>query len=319
MEEEKFVSLNSIISYLYKRENNLDKIEYFENKDYKKFAKSKNRETKKICKALDIDLDAYKDNKNTVKSNKHTEYKIPYMLGEILKVYLMMDSSNGSTISKIKNEKVNKVTIGEKIQLINEMIKFLEKNNNDPDFKMVVKYLHDKCLVEALAEEELKKITEFNECVVNEFMELMIYKISNMKENSGFIKLEQIKEPNLKKLVHTKAILKFIDTIKDTTALKKEYLTINDRILLSKYFLSWIIDNMKEFFCVIENFAEVREDDVSQNSRDNYASSESVLDEALEMYRSKIKRELIPKKLPPDNMKQIMEEIKLKIKKEKNS
>lgn len=319
MEKEKFVSLNSIISYVYKKKNNLDKIEYFGNQKYKGFASHIDNEIRKICKALNIDLDAYKDNKNTINSNKHTEYKIPYMLGEILKVYLMMDSSNGSTISKIKNGKAKKVTIGEKIQLIKEMIKFLEKNNTDPDLKIVIKYLNDKYLLEAVAEEDLKKIIEFNECVVKEFMNLMTYKVSNMQENSGFIKLEEMKEPNLKKLVHTKSILKFIDTIKDSSALKKQYLTMDDRILLSKYFLTWIIDNMKEFFCVLENFAEVREDDVSENSRDNYASSESVLNEALEMYRDKIKRELIPKKLPPDNMKQIMEEIKLKIKKEKNS
>lgn len=311
MEEEKFVSLNSIISCVYKKKNNLDKIEYFKNTKYKNFAKDQDRDIKKICNALDIDLMKYK--------YKENEYRIPYVLGEILKAYLMMDSENGSTISKIKNGKINKVTIGEKIQLIKEMIKFLEKNNTDSDLKIVVKYLHEKYLVEAVAEEELKKITELNKCVVNEFMELMIYKISNMKENSGFIKLEQIKEPNLKKLVHTKSILKFIDTIKDSKALKKEYLTTNDRILLSKHLLCWIIDSMKEFFCVIENFAEVREDDVSENSRDNYASSESVLNEALEMYNDKIKRELMPKKLPPDNMDQIMEEIRLKIKKEKNS
>ncbi|MFR1905805.1 MAG: hypothetical protein ACLS28_08765 [Clostridium neonatale] len=74
---------------------------------------------------------------------------------------------------------------------------------------------------------------------------------------------------------------------------------------------------MKEFFCVIENFAEVREDDVSENSRDNYASSESVLNEALEMYNDKIKRELTPKKLPPDNMDQIMDEISLRNKERK--
>lgn len=307
MENEKYVTRNSIISYVYKVKNNIEKIDYFNDKKYKNFMKECIKDINSICESLDINIKLYK-----VKDN---EYKIPYILGELIKVYLLQDSKKGSIISKLKQKKYSEITYEEKIQLNNSIIEKLKENNLDDESEKIIKNLNKYCIVKEKLNEDLKQIAERTKLVTNNFIDEIINSISGYNKNDGFIKVNpsiRIDLGNIDDDLYSSDEL--IEKIRcklrcDRNFYDKKTLTYDDMAVLSNYLRFWIIDSMTNFLDIVNDFSELREEDVSEHEANQYKDSKVLLKEAINEYKDNLILNSIPKKLPPENMDEIMKEI----------
>ncbi|MDU5108566.1 hypothetical protein, partial [Clostridium sp.] len=102
----KYVKLSDILKEIYEEKNN--GVNFGTNADlnFNNFKKDYTKKLKKITKGLGIDISNYMDEKNG--------YKIPEIIADIFKLYLQEESSKGSFVSKIINNKMEKITVEEK-------------------------------------------------------------------------------------------------------------------------------------------------------------------------------------------------------------
>lgn len=301
MESQKYVSLNSIISYVYRKKNNIENIDYQSNK-YKSFLNDYKDKIKEICEALDIDLQVYKSEQGV--------YNIPYLLGEILKVYLKQDGKKGSIISKIKIRKYDKITYEEKVRFIDEVTEILKMELNDDEVISVVEWLNGHWKVKGKVNKDIKELAEDTKVVVNNFIDAIVSKIAGIKETDGLVSLNQYRIINLENIEDNISIEELLEKFKYNRIPHKESLTFDDKVILIDYLKYWIIDNIKDFLYVADDFSQLREEDISINLPKNYKKSEELLKESIHEYRNMIIEKRIPKKLPPDNEDEIMKEIR---------
>jgi len=302
MESGRFVSLNHIISYTYIKKKGIKKIDYEEDLKYRNFLKECKNDIKKLCEALYIDIQLYKVDDN--------RYEIPYLLGEILKIYLLQDSKKGSIISKIKAKSYDKITYEEKVNFIDEVTELLKKEHSNDEITPIVEWLKKKWKVQGKINKDIKALAEDTKIVVNNFIDTLVTKITGITDIDGLVSLTQYRIRELDETDDNISIGEFIEKIKYNRIPHKESLTFDDKVILIDYLKYWILDNMKDFLYIVEDFSQIREVDSSEHSPKDYQDSKVILKESINEYRDMIKEKLSPKKLPPNNEDEIMKEIK---------
>lgn len=302
MESGRFVSLNHIISYTYIKKKGIKKIDYEEDLKYRNFLKECKNYIKKLCEALDIDIQLYKVDDN--------RYEIPYLLGEILKIYLLQDSKKGSIISKIKAKSYDKITYEEKVNFIDEVTELLKKEHSNDEITPIVEWLKKKWKVQGKINKDIKELAEDTKIVVNNFIDTLVTKITGITDIDGLVSLTQYRIRELEETDDNISMGEFIEKIKYNRIPHKESLTFDDKVILIDYLKYWILDNMKDFLYIVEDFSQIREVDSSEHSPKDYQDSKVLLKESINEYRDMIKEQLMPKKLPPNNEDEIMKEIK---------
>ncbi|MDR3596446.1 hypothetical protein [Clostridium sp.] len=301
MDSKDYVSLNSIISYLYREKKKINNIDYQDTK-YRNFVKEYKLKIKELCEALDIDLQLYKEDDEL--------YNIPYILGEILKIYLKQDGKKGSIISNIKNKNFEKITYEEKIKFIDKFAEELKDQLNDNEIISVVEWLKNNLKVKGKFNEDIKELAEGTKIVVNNFIDALVAKITGVKETDGVAFFNQYRMIDLEKIDEKISVEELVEKLKYNKIPHKETLTFDDKEVLVDYLKYWIINNMSDFLHIVNAFSELREEDSSEHSQKDYKDSGELLKESINDYKDMIKEQLIPKKLPPDNIDKIMDELR---------
>ncbi len=239
--EIEYRTMNDIVleAYCEKYNMNPDEINSDSEKEaYKNYKDSSREKLDMISKNLDIDIEEFKKNSN--------KYKIPFNVAEVIIQYLVEDSKKGSFISKIKNNKLDKVTTNEKREFVNRAFDRTLKSCRNEEDESYVEILRNDYLkiIEILEKADKKKedLINFSKKSIDE----NIKNIYAINDKDGIVKfattkakkeIEKIKYENILTaedsdlLVDAYSLMfeslnkKWSEIIKNYIAKKREYIS----------------------------------------------------------------------------------------------
>lgn len=192
----------------------------------------------------------------------------------------------------------------------------LKDDLNDDEIIAVVEWLKKNWKVKSKVNKDIQELVGDTKVVVNNFIDAIVAKISGIKETDGLVSLNQYRLINLEEIDDNISLEELLEKLKYNRIPHKESLTFDDKVILIDYLKYWIVDSMKDFLDVVEDFSQQREEDVSEHLPKDYKDSELLLKESVNEYKSMIIEKQKPKKLPPKNIAEIMNEIKKEFLKE---
>lgn len=174
----------------------------------------------------------------------------------------------------------------------------------------VVDWLDKNWIVKGKFNKDIKELAEDTKVIVNNFIDALVAKISGITDMDGLAFLPQYRMIDFEKIDDKISVEELLEKLKYIRMPHNELLTPDDKVILIDYLKYWMLDNMKDFLYIVDEFSQLREEDSSENSHKDYKNSNVLLQESIDEYKDMVKEELIPKKLPPDNVDEIMKEIK---------
>lgn len=305
------IPLNDIIMDIYE-EINGENLKVIDKKDeiYENFPKDTKKKLRRIFSVIDSDINQFKNNNN--------RYDLPIIIAEIVKVYLSTDSKKGSLISKIKNNKLDKITLEEKIDFIQKIEDVIDIKYKDILSDNII-YDELKLLIEKWKEEAkfnwiVKKKTKEIQVDLNLLIDKEIEKVSSIDELDGIITIENPIYDNIKYESFTEYSLDKVDIPYRLLLTKKDRLELIDNLKLS------IENSIEQWKRIVDIASELREIEVDEglflNNRE--MSSKELICEA----RNEFEKEMLEKKqrynvIKDCGISSILEEIKLDLDKNK--
>ncbi len=311
--DDRKIALNEIFMELYAEREKvaINEIKTADSQ-YKNFVNDNTKKLKEIFKAIDCDIEKFKNDKD--------RYEIPIVVAEVFKIYLSEESGKGSYLSKLKSKKFFDITFEEKSEFIKKVVKQLkEKYKDDENSKKVFKELDDlekRWMGEAKYSDIVKDEVLETEAIVNMIMEACMFKIGSISELDGLVtvdngKYTEYSEEKLLEIMNSDDVAELPYRVK---------LNQEDRLELLKYLRVFIINNIKEWKKIVDIASELREDNVSEFAinKSRLVSSEELLKSAIEQYKEAIKEKMKPIDVPkhaPEEFYKILAELGYKKKK----
>ena len=180
--ETKERSLNDIIADAYCERYDIERSELNTSLDssYKNYRDEQKLKISLIAKNLDRDIKEFQTNSN--------RYTIPFNVAEVIHQYIVEDSTKGSFVSKIKNNKLNQVKNEEKLEFVHKAFDRVLESCRDSEDREYCEILRKEYveMIDVLqkANEKKEKLIEISNKSINK----NIKTIYNIKETDGFVK-----------------------------------------------------------------------------------------------------------------------------------
>lgn len=229
--ETKERSLNDIIADAYCERYNIQRSELNTSLDtsYKNYRDEQKSKIELIAKNLDRDIKEFQTNSN--------RYTIPFNVAEVIYQYIVEDSTKGSFISKIKNNKLNQIKNEEKLEFVHKAFDRVLKSCRDSEDREYCEILRKEYveMIDVLqkANEKKEKLIEISNESINDNIKI----IYNIKETDGFVKFGTEREE--KKILSSKyensISMKDAETLVDTYSLMIEALNKKWNQIVDEY------------------------------------------------------------------------------------
>lgn len=224
-------TLNDIIADAYCEKNNMQRKELDTSTDnkYKNYRDEQKLKISIIAKNLGRDIKEFQ--------TKPNRYNIPFNVAEVIYQYIIEDSTKGSFLSKIKNNKLNQVTNEEKLEFVNKAFDRVLKSCKDSEDREYCEILRKEYIemIDVLkkAEEKKEKLINISNQSINDNIKI----IYNIKETDGFVKFGTERED--KKILSSKyensISMKDAETLVDTYSLMIEALNKKWNQIVDEY------------------------------------------------------------------------------------
>jgi len=307
------IALNEIFMELYEEKKKINKCEIgTADTPYKNFVNENTEKLKAIFKAMNFDIEQYKNNKVT--------YEIPIIVAEIFKIYLKEDSRKGSFISRVRGKKFLEISYGEKKDFINKVIiQLKEKFKDYANFNDELEDIRKRWISEASYNEEIKGEIIDTEIISNILIESAIINVGAISELDGLVSVEN---PVYEDIAENKS-LDELKKINEITVPYSAKLTQEDRLELVHYLRNFIIENIKQWKKIVNIACELRESNISEYDIDdiNFFDSEELVKLAIKEYENEIKTKMKAQHVVqynPEEIQEILKNIKLEIESRKN-
>lgn len=235
-------------------------------------------------------------------------YKIPEIAADIFKVYLTLDSSKGSIISKIKTGKIDKISKEERKELVSIMKERI-KATNKYDEKIIdefFKYEDEKLEYNKRVSEKLSEI----KVEINDKIDTEITEFTQISKLDGFIVVNDNINNTAENFEHK--YHKFNDP---------DVLSEDDRLILCEYLISMIDETLENWRRLNSIASTVKIESISDEEfmdETKVLCGDELLKEAIIDYKKEIERKHTPLETLSDNeieeTGKILEEIKMNLK-----
>lgn len=262
---------------------------------------------KAIGKSLGIDVEKYR-----IKNR----YKIPRIIADILQIYLTVDSSKGSFISKINTKQYEKITKEEKIEFLSKVIITLEdKYKNDENYKNIqhdIQHIKNTVMLEIEFSHGEREVIEDIKREITDKIDLCFREYTDIKPDDGLIRVNDE--------IYTKSI-KFQKITSDEKG-RLDVLSEYDKMIFIRHLKERIdqsIEEWKELIRLaneiknaeIDNIVEVDED---MNNEKFVVEGRELLRRSIDEYKIESMQKYKNKKIEHDeDMEQILKDIKKEI------
>lgn len=262
---------------------------------------------KAIGKSLGIDVEKYR-----IKNR----YKIPRIIADILQIYLTVDSSKGSFISKINTKQYEKITKEEKIEFLNKVIITLEdKYKNDENYTNIqhdIEHIKNTVMLEIEFSHGEREVIEDIKREITDKIDLCFREYTDIKPDDGLIRVNDE--------IYTKSI-KFQKITSDEKG-RLDVLSEYDKMIFIRHLKERIdqsIEEWKELIRLaneiknaeIDNIVEVDED---MNNEKFVVEGRELLRRSIDEYKIESMQKYKNKKIEHDeDMEQILKDIKKEI------
>lgn len=260
-----------------------------------------------ISNSLSIDIEKYHI-KNT--------YKIPRIIADILYIYLTVDSSKGSFISKINTKQYEKITKNEKIEFLDKVITTLENKYKDDEnyinIQHDIEHIKNTVMFEIEFSHGEREVIEDIKREITDKIDLCFKEYTDIKPDDGLIRVNDE--------IYTKSI-KFERIISDEKG-RLNVLSEYDKIIFIRHLKERIdqsIEEWKELIRLaneiknaeIDNIVEVDED---MNNEKFVVEGRELLRRSIDEYKIESMQKYKNKKIEHDeDMEQILKDIKKEI------
>lgn len=260
-----------------------------------------------ISKSLGIDVEKYR-----IKNR----YKIPRIIADILQIYLTVDSSKGSFISKINTKQYEKITKEEKIEFLNKVIITLEdKYKNDENYTNIqpdIEHIKNTVMLEIEFSHGEREVIEDIKREITDKIDLCFREYTDIKPDDGLIRVNDE--------IYTKSI-KFQKITSDEKG-RLDVLSEYDKMIFIRHLKERIdqsIEEWKELIRLaneiknaeIDNIVEVDED---MNNEKFVVEGRELLRRSIDEYKIESMQKYKNKKIEHDeDMEQILKDIKKEI------
>ncbi|CEQ16307.1 MULTISPECIES: hypothetical protein [Peptostreptococcaceae] len=260
-----------------------------------------------IGKSLGIDVEKYR-----IKNR----YKIPRIIADILQIYLTVDSSKGSFISKINTKQYEKITKEEKIEFLNKVIITLEdKYKNDENYTNIqpdIEHIKNTVMLEIEFSHGEREVIEDIKREITDKIDLCFREYTDIKPDDGLIRVNDE--------IYTKSI-KFQKITSDEKG-RLDVLSEYDKMIFIRHLKERIdqsIEEWKELIRLaneiknaeIDNIVEVDED---MNNEKFVVEGRELLRRSIDEYKIESMQKYKNKKIEHDeDMEQILKDIKKEI------
>lgn len=296
---DKKVNLDEILKEAYIRTHKEDKTEYY----YESSKSTSKKNLLKIFKVLDINMDNYK-----IMKGKKTIYEIPFIVGELIQIYVEEEYNNNSLIEKIKSNHIESITYKEKEYFINKVVNHIKnKYKNDEKIIKEINELDNFWKVQAKFHEDIMNQLELTKNITNTMTNRYIKMVSSVDKFDGLIAIDD----ETKELMESDAQFAkdFQGFIKYETLLKYS-LSMDDRREIVSYLKFCIINGIKEWFEVVNQFYNIRDAETGEVEVEKCRDSNDILKEAIESRKEDVIRNMKPITVPSDNMNKHMKELR---------
>lgn len=302
----KYVKLSDILKEIYEEKNN--GVNFGTNADlnFNNFKKDYTKKLKKITKGLGIDISNYMDEKNG--------YKIPEIIADIFKLYLQEESSKGSFVSKIINNKMEKITVEEKKEFLKKTVNELKKNNKYNNDELDNFYKSNLIDIE-YNDKVVKKISETKNRI-NKIIENELKKLTQISDIDGMI----IVNDSIKKGVPS------VEYNNREAYTSVDVLSYSDRLTFIEYLDDMINQTFEQWHRLIAIANEIKNaeiDDIVENDFNNEINKNEevisryrLLREAIKDYNSELKRKYTSNVNIDENSLKEFEEMSIERKKQ---
>ena len=262
---------------------------------------------KAIGKSLGIDVEKYR-----IKNR----YRIPRIIADILQIYLTVDSSKGSFISKINTKQYEKITKEEKIEFLNKVIVTLEdKYKNDENYTNIqhdIEHIKNTVMLEIEFSHGEREVIEDIKREITDKIDLCFREYTDIKPDDGLIRVNDE--------IYTKSI-KFQKITSDEKG-RLDVLSEYDKMIFIRHLKERIdqsIEEWKELIRLaneiknaeIDNIVEVDED---MNNEKFVVEGRELLRRSIDEYKIELMQKYKNKKIEHDeDMEQILKDIKKEI------
>ncbi|HBF6521675.1 TPA: hypothetical protein KRL75_004058 [Clostridioides difficile] len=260
-----------------------------------------------ISNSLSIDIEKYHI-KNT--------YKIPRIIADILYIYLTVDSSKGSFISKINTKQYEKITKKEKIEFLDKVITTLENKYKDDEnyinIQHDIEHIKNTVMFEIEFSHGEREVIEEIKREITDKIDLCFKEYTDIKPDDGLIRVNDE--------IYTKSI-KFERIISDEKG-RLDVLSEYDKIIFIRHLKERIDQSIEEWKELIRLANEIKNDEIDNIVEfDEYVQNNKIIIEGRELLRKSIdeyKKEAIQKyknkKIEYNkDMEQILKDIKKEI------
>ena len=260
-----------------------------------------------IGKSLGIDVEKYR-----IKNR----YKIPRIIADILQIYLTVDSSKGSFISKINTKQYEKITKEEKIEFLNKVITTLENKYKDDEnyinIQHDIEHIKNTVMFEIEFSHGEREVIEEIKREITDKIDLCFREYTDIKPDDGLIRVNDE--------IYTKSI-KFQKITSDEKG-RLDVLSEYDKMIFIRHLKERIdqsIEEWKELIRLaneiknaeIDNIVEVDED---MNNEKFVVEGRELLRRSIDEYKIESMQKYKNKKIEHDeDMEQILKDIKKEI------
>lgn len=251
----RLVALNEIFMDMYSQKNNISKKNIdTADSDFKNFAKDNTKKLKAIFKAIEFDIEQFK--------NDRDRYKIPCVIAEVIKIYLNEKSGKGTFISKLKSEKFDDISYEEKLEFIDTIedtlaTKYsdcLKTENGYNELELLVMKWKARAEFNNYVKEKIVRTQKNISSLIKDQME----QISSIDKFDGVISVEKPLTEN-----ELKAIFNY-NKINREDIPYRLMLTYEDRTELLEYLNVVIENSIKQWRRIVDIACEIREIDVEE-------------------------------------------------------
>lgn len=260
-----------------------------------------------IGKSLGIDVEKYR-----IKNR----YKIPRIIADILQIYLTVDSSKGSFISKINTKQYEKITKNEKIEFLDKVITTLENKYKDDEnyinIQHDIEHIKNTVMFEIEFSHGEREVIEEIKREITDKIDLCFREYTDIKPDDGLIRVNDE--------IYTKSI-KFQKITSDEKG-RLDVLSEYDKMIFIRHLKERIdqsIEEWKELIRLaneiknaeIDNIVEVDED---MNNEKFVVEGRELLRRSIDEYKIESMQKYKNKKIEHDeDMEQILKDIKKEI------
>lgn len=302
----RLVALNEIFMDMYSQKNNISKKDIdTADSDFKNFAKDNTKKLKAIFKAIEFDIDQFK--------NERDRYKIPCVIAEVIKSYLNEKSGKGTFISKLKSKKFHDISYAEKLAFIDTIedalaTKYTDSLKEDHGHYNELELLVMKWKLKAEFNNEVKEKIEITQKNISSLIKDQMEKVSSIDKFDGVISAERPLAENELKAIFNESKINRADIP------YRLMLTYEDRTELLDYLNIVIENSINQWKRIVDIACEIREIDVEDVGELSCVqmNSQQLLDKAISEFtkETNIKNERYDIEKVKDDIGDILKDIR---------